>query len=334
MIFTSVNFDFVRRSLAFAGAILALVVIGFGSASAQDVMTHEELMRRARGLPPLKTTTNPPPQVVAQPAPPTASPVMRFPAAPNKPTPTEVAPPIVRPPVIAVAAKPAESSPAPAPEPRKPKTKPSGFSEVPPEFYGTAAATKPGPSSTAHSATNAMAALDDKHQLAIGDRLSFRIVEDEEDPRALLITDSGELEVPYLGRFPAEGKTCKQLAFALKKALEKDYYFQATVVLAVDVLARSRGKVYLVGPVRAPGPQEIPSDEVLTLSKAILRAGGFTDFADKKSVKVTRKVGGENSEDETFTVNVEEILEKGRREADLQLQPGDLIYVQERMIRF
>jgi protein involved in polysaccharide export with SLBB domain len=126
-----------------------------------------------------------------------------------------------------------------------------------------------------------MEALDVKHKLAIGDVLSFRIVEDEEDPRRLIVTDSGELEVPYIGRFTAVGKTSKQLARELRTELEKDYYHQATVIIAVDVMARSRGKVYLVGPVRVPGPQEIPGDEVLTLSKAILRAGGFTDLADK-----------------------------------------------------
>ncbi len=177
-----------------------------------------------------------------------------------------------------------------------------------------------------------MEALDDKHLLAIGDRLSFRIGEDEDDPKPLSVTDSGDLEVPYIGRFPAVGKSCKQLAGELKAELEKEYYYHATVIVAVDVMTRSRGKVYLVGPVRAPGPQEIPSDEVLTLSKAILRAGGFSDYADKHSVRVTRK--GSGGEDRKFTVNVAEILEKGKTDSDLRLEPGDLIYVPERLIRF
>ena len=138
------------------------------------------------------------------------------------------------------------------------------------------------------AATNGMDALDDQHRLAIGDRLSFRIVEDEEDPKPLFVTDSGDLEVPLIGRFPAVNKTCKQLARDLKTELEKEYYYHATVIVAVDVMTKSRGKVYLVGPVRMPGPQEIPSDEVLTLSKAILRAGGFGDYADKHKVRVTR----------------------------------------------
>ncbi len=182
--------------------------------------------------------------------------------------------------------------------------------------------------------TNSMDALDDKHTLAIGDRLSFRIVEDEEEPKSLVVTDSGDLEVPFLGRFPAENRTCKQLARELKAALEKEYYYQATVIIAVDSMAKSRGKVYLVGPVRIPGPQELPSDEVLTLSKAILRAGGFTDFADKHNVKITRQGSAGEGSKVTLIVDVGQIFDKGKTEKDVALKPGDLIYIPERMIRF
>ena len=191
--------------------------------------------------------------------------------------------------------------------------------------------------------------MDDKHKLAIGDRLSFRIVEDEDNPKPLFVTDSGDLEVPYIGRVPAKNKTCRELAAEIKTALEKEYYYQATVVLAVDLMSKSHGRVYLVGAVRLPGPVELPSDEVLTLSKAILRAGGFTDFADRRHVKVTRKdttgkdtTGKEamakdatgKDDKRTFTVDVGEIFDKGKIETDLTLEPGDLIYVPDRLIRF
>lgn len=175
--------------------------------------------------------------------------------------------------------------------------------------------------------------LDDRYPLVIGDQLSFRIVEDEEEPRPLVVTDSGEIEVPYLGRYPAAGKTCKDLAAGLKTELEKKYYYQATVVIAVNAMPRSRGKIYLVGAIRAPGPQDISSDETLTVSKAILRAGGFNDFANDKKVKVTRTVG-KSGETQTFLVDVASVFEKGNTQNDLVLQPGDLIFVPERLIRF
>jgi len=176
--------------------------------------------------------------------------------------------------------------------------------------------------------------LDDRYQLVIGDQLSFRIIEDEEEPRLLAVTDSGEIEVPYLGRYPATGKTCKELAAGLKTELEKKYYYQATVVIAVNSMPRSRGKIYLVGAIRAPGPQDISSDETLTVSKAILRAGGFSDFANQKKVKVTRTTGKGKDDTQTFLVDVESIFEDGNTKNDLVLQPGDLIFIPDRLIRF
>lgn len=180
---------------------------------------------------------------------------------------------------------------------------------------------------------NSVDVLDDKYHLVIGDQLSFRIVEDEEDPVVLTVTDSGEIQVPYLGRYPAAGKTCKELALELKAALEKKYYYQATVIVAVNAMPRSRGRIYLVGAVRAPGPQDISSDEILTVSKAILRAGGFTDFANEKKVKITR-AGDTGDGKKTILVDVSRILEKGEIENDVPLQPGDLIFVPERLVRF
>ena len=185
-----------------------------------------------------------------------------------------------------------------------------------------------------NAATNAANMLDDKYRLTIGDQLSFQIIEDEDDPVHLVVTDSGDLQVPYIGRYPAAGKTCKELAQDLKVELEKEYYKQATVIIAVDLKPESRGKIYLVGAIRSPGPEDISSDEQLTVSKAILRAGGFTDYADEKNVKVTRSTSAGPGGDKTFIVNVSQILENGKTKDDMPLQPGDLVFIPERMIRF
>jgi protein involved in polysaccharide export with SLBB domain len=182
-------------------------------------------------------------------------------------------------------------------------------------------------------ATN-MEALDDKHTLAISDVLSYRVVEDDEDPRKLIVADSGNLEVPLLGLFPAENLTCKQLAWKIKAALESKYYYQATVIIALDSWAKTRGKVYLVGAVNRTGPVDIPSDEVFTLGKAILMAGGFTDFADRKNVTITRQGGKGESAKVKLVVDVGKIFKQGKTENDVTVNPGDLIYIPERMVRF
>jgi len=176
--------------------------------------------------------------------------------------------------------------------------------------------------------TNSMAVLDDRKKLGPNDYVSFRVVEDRDnESQHLRVNDGGELEVPYIGLISAAGKSCKELAFAIKTALEREYYYHATVIIAVDHISeKSRGKVYVYGSVKGQGPQEIPANESYTVSKAIIRAGGFSDFANKRKVKLTRK-GGKD-----FVVDLKRVIEEGHTEEDVVLQPDDQIYVPQRLI--
>jgi protein involved in polysaccharide export with SLBB domain len=177
-------------------------------------------------------------------------------------------------------------------------------------------------------------ALDDIQKLSLGDRVSYRVIEDREESKSLVVSDTGELEIPYLGRIKVIDKTCKGLAREIKSNLEKELYYQATVIVAVDQLNKKRGSVYLVGQVRVSGAQDIPSDELFTVGKAILKAGGFSDFADKRKVRVTRKTGPAETANKVMTVDVAEIFEKGKIEKDIKLEAGDLIFVPQRLINF
>src|SRR6476646_5538379 len=71
--------------------------------------------------------------------------------------------------------------------------------------------------------TNSMAVLDDKKRLGPNDYVSFRVVEDRDnESQHLRVNDNGELEVPYVGLVPASGRSCKELAFTVKTALERE----------------------------------------------------------------------------------------------------------------
>jgi len=175
---------------------------------------------------------------------------------------------------------------------------------------------------------------DDKYKLRVGDKVSLQILEDRDLPRGLVVADSGELDVPYVGRVAASDKTCKQLADELKARLEKDYYYRATVIIALDVANRFLGRIYVWGQVRSQGPIDIAVNENLTAGKAILRAGGFGDFANKKRVKVIRSGGTNGAPKQNFELNMVDILEKGKTERDMVLQPEDFIIVPSRLINF
>lgn len=197
----------------------------------------------------------------------------------------------------------------------------------------TAGTNATSPSVNSAEATLRGYAPDDKYKLRIGDRVSFQILEDRDAPRSLVVADSGELDVPYLGRMAAAEKTCKQLAREVKTALEKEYYYRASVVLALDTANRVLGRVYVWGQVKNQGPIEVAVNENLTAGKAILRAGGFSDFASKKKVKVVR-AGANGMAKQVFELNMVAILEDGQTEKDLLLQSDDSVIVGSRLINF
>ena len=187
-------------------------------------------------------------------------------------------------------------------------------------------------SSSAVANTTSMDVLDDKRPLQRGDRLSMRVVEDRKPPISLIVTDSGEVEVPLIGRVQAKGKTCKQLAYAIKEPLQREYYYKATVIIGLDLeTLKSPGRVYVTGQVRNQGPLDIPPDETFTVSRAIIRAGGFADFANKRRVRLVRKDG---DKPKTIIVDLELVIKKGQTDKDPVVKPDDTIIVPERLINF
>ena len=199
---------------------------------------------------------------------------------------------------------------------------------------GSSSSTPTGISSTAAvSATVSMEVLDDSRALTVGDAINLRIVEDGDPPVTLQIKDSGNLEVPYVGPVRAAGLTPRRLAYAIKSELQRDYYHNATVIIGLDTARQqSAGLFYITGMVNSPGPQEIPTYEALTVSKAILRAGGFSNFANQRKVKLTR--AGPGGETDTQIIDVKEIIERGRLDLDVEIRPNDFIVVPERLINF
>ncbi len=211
-------------------------------------------------------------------------------------------------------------------------------SATPPGAYPGAGATVPGAPvvmspQVAMQAVPAMGADRDK-PLGVGDQVTFQIMEDRDPPLSKRVLDTGELDIPYIGRVPAAGKKCDEVAADIKRRLENDYYYKATVRLGLELtsVGRPTGRIYLSGLVRIPGPQDLFPGERTTVSAVILKAGGFAQYANDRQVKVTRKLP--SGKTETFTVDVKAILRDGRMDLDRELREGDYLYVPQKLINF
>lgn len=180
---------------------------------------------------------------------------------------------------------------------------------------------------------------DNNYRLRAGDTIIFKVDEDrevfsEDKAVSLAVMDSGDADFPYLGRLSVSGKTCPELSAELKTLLENDYYQKATVVLSVKTANRFAGRVYILGQVRTQGSIDMQINENLTAGKAILRTGGFGEYANKRKVRVIRGSASTKGESTTFELDMTKILEGGKVDDDVRLQAEDLIIVPSRLVNF
>ncbi|MGJ8651407.1 MAG: polysaccharide biosynthesis/export family protein [Opitutaceae bacterium] len=174
------------------------------------------------------------------------------------------------------------------------------------------------------AAPSQMSLLDDDWELQIGDRLIYEVLEERaEEPLLLSINGNGELLLPLVGSFPAEGKTSKELAHEIKVKLEQEFFHRATVVIMQREEDRNRGRVTVIGEVKRQGEQLIPVDSPLTLSQAIMQSGGFTLYADQGKVSVV----GAGQDEARIEIDIGTMLSQGNLSQDPVLLSGDSVIV-------
>jgi len=148
------------------------------------------------------------------------------------------------------------------------------------------------------------------------DVISISVWRHEDLTQAVEVNNEGMISFPLLKEVKAAGLTAEELEDVLTTALAKDYLKDPHVTVHVR-----KKPVYVTGQVKRPGPVELQGP--LTVSEAIVLAGGFTDFAARGKVRIIRS---EASSKKIIRVNVKRVM-AGKREKDVQLQPGDVIEV-------
>ena len=102
--------------------------------------------------------------------------------------------------------------------------------------------------------------------------------------------------------------------------LASDIALQHNDIIVVPRLDR----IYVIGRISRPGALNLPSDQKITVSKAVSMAGGFAKFARKSEVQLIRD--GSTIK----TIDVDALLNGDAGHEDPELEPGDTLYVPER----
>lgn len=171
------------------------------------------------------------------------------------------------------------------------------------------------------------------YRLTTTDRLRI-VVFGEPDLSTLSRIDArGNVNLYLVGDVHVAGCTINEAQQIIESSYRDGRYLRNPQV-TVSVEDYAPRTVTVDGQVRNPGPISLPTESTLTVYQAIIRAGGFTDIAKGSAVSVTRILPG--GAKKVFTVDVDGLIrgrDRNRGNDDtLLLEPGDIIYVPERLI--
>lgn len=118
--------------------------------------------------------------------------------------------------------------------------------------------------------------------------------------------------MPLAGRFKAVGMTTAQLKLKIEQAY-RDRKLFSTPNITIIVQQRY---VNIAGEVRIP--QRVPFTNDMTVLRAITACGGFTDYADRRGVRILRG-------NDVFVFDAKAALADPSK--DVPMAPGDQIQV-------
>ncbi len=172
-----------------------------------------------------------------------------------------------------------------------------------------------------HAGAGAARAAEASADYIIGpsDVLNIVFWREKELSSEVLVRPDGKISMPLLNDVMAAGLTPEQLRRILADTAKR--YIEDPVVTVV-VKQINNNRVFVMGQVRNPGPFVLTGPT--TVLQALAMAGGFTDFADRGHVLVTRVENGAQS---TFTFNYDTVVRKGDLSGNLLLKAGDTIVV-------
>jgi polysaccharide export outer membrane protein len=187
-------------------------------------------------------------------------------------------------------------------------------------LIGVASAQTPNTSEKAPSAvgTSGASTVHD-YRLAAGDKLRIEVYKDAQLSQALQVRPDGKITLPLVGDIAAAGRTSVQLRDDISTALKEYITNPVVTVIVVETIPQV---VYVTGEVNKPGALTLAGQ--ISVLQALAMAGGFTDFADKKDIRILRK-GAAGMQ--TLKFNYKDALDDDNKSEPLQLQAGDTVVV-------
>jgi polysaccharide export outer membrane protein len=166
------------------------------------------------------------------------------------------------------------------------------------------------------------------YRLVAGDRVRVEIAGGILDPIELPIPSDGRIAVPKVGSLLAAGRTPEELVAEIRTVLEETGY-AGRLDAWVTIVALAPRTVYLLEGVRNPGAYELPVGGSLRLTQVLALAGGISEEANRRDVRILRpRTGG--GLPAVIRFDLSDITSGDRIENDIRILPGDTVFLPDR----
>jgi polysaccharide export outer membrane protein len=164
-----------------------------------------------------------------------------------------------------------------------------------------------------------------RYKLRKGDSFDLDMEFSPEFNQAVMVQPDGYITLKGVGSVHVEGETIPELTETIKSAYSKTLH---DPVIAISLKDFEKPYFVATGQVEKPGKYDLRND--MTVTEAVAIAGGFTDKAKHSQVVLFRPSpsGGYVAK----LINIKKLLNSRNLSEDLEVQPGDLVYVPQNAI--
>lgn len=162
------------------------------------------------------------------------------------------------------------------------------------------------------------------YRIGPGDVLDIFVWRNPEISTTVPVRPDGKISTPLVEDMVAVGKTPSELARDMEEVLAIYIKSPSVNVIVTQFQGTFDEQIRVVG--QAANPQTIPYREGMTVLDVMIAVGGLGEFAAGNRAKLVRKVDGDTRE---YRVRLDDLLNKGRIEENVVIQPGDVLIIPE-----
>lgn len=155
--------------------------------------------------------------------------------------------------------------------------------------------------------------------IGANDLLNIFVWKETDLTQDVTVMADGRITFPMIGEVMAKGLTVTELKEIMVEKL-KNYISNPEITVVVRE-SRSR-MIYTIGQILNPGPYQLQSD--MTVLQALSTAGGFTEWAEKKSIMIVRR---DKNKEVMFHFNYQDFISGKDLKQNIVLEPNDTIVV-------